>query len=179
EVDNDRQPGGVLEHHLVILAIEHQRFPGRSPWVGRTSANCVGEDDLVDEADGDPQEGMQDTGKLLRARYGQDGQNSAHQPRDRADHALDELIDGKQHAGLSETLLYHRCRMADLRLSVWHWLAVDQLDQHRYMARLDDIKDVFARPVHDGAKQAEPHDGAPHGRIGLKSFVTEAANAIA
>src|SRR5690606_28757387 len=129
--------------------------------------------DLVDETDGDPQEGVQHARKLLRSWNGENGQDTANQSGDRADHALDELIDGEQYAGLSETLLHHRGRMTDLRLPVRHRFAVDQLDQYRDMARLDDVKNVLASPVHDGAKQAETHDAAPHGRIGLEAFITE------
>src|SRR5690606_16379765 len=81
--------------------------------------------------------------------------------------------------GLRETLLHHSRSIVDLRFPLRHRLAVDQLDQNGDVSGLDDVEDVFAHPIHDGAEDTEPGYPAPQGRAGLEPFVTEAADTIA
>src|SRR5690606_29116038 len=93
--------------------------------------------------------------------------------------AFDELVDGKQHAGLRETLLHDLRRIGNLRSFVRHRLAVDQFDQDGDVPGLDDVENVFSGKVHGSAEDAEADDPAPQCRACLETFVTEAADAVA
>ena len=64
----DRQPRGIAQHHLPILAIEDQRLLRRFPSVAGPGPDRMGQNYFIEEADGDPQEGAHDVAQLLCAR---------------------------------------------------------------------------------------------------------------
>src|SRR5690606_12589399 len=149
------------------------------PCVVGFGADGIGEDDFIDKANRNTQESLKDRYELLGAWNRENADDAAHQPGDGAQHALDQLIDPEQYAGLGEAFRHLLAGIGDLRTPLRHLFAVEQLDQHRDMPRLDDIENIFARQVHDDAHEPEPDHAAPYRRTRLKAGIAEPADAPA
>ena len=69
--------------------------------------------------------------------------------------------------------------MGDLAASFRQGLAVNQFDKNRDMACLDDVENVFPKPVHYSAGQAKAGNAAPSHRGCAELVIPEGANAPA
>ncbi|KPP83661.1 MAG: hypothetical protein HLUCCA08_07630 [Rhodobacteraceae bacterium HLUCCA08] len=129
-------PGCVLEHRTVIPRIQDKCSACRPPRIGRAGAHSPGEYDFVDEAHCTIQESVKDRDKLSCPGDRQKGKDAADQASNRAQHALDQLVDAKKHACLAEPFARHCWRMPDLARAFGHRSVVGQFKHDGAMAGL-------------------------------------------
>src|SRR5262249_2204991 len=99
--------------------------------------------------------------QLLQAWDRQEEPEEVHDPEDRAQHRLDDLVDTEKDGGLREIRLDEFRAIADLALAPGDGLSVQDLDDAGDMGRLDEIEDVFAREIERDARQSETDQPAP------------------
>ena len=178
-VDDKSEPGGILEHRFVILGVKHQPAPGRSPHVVRICPDRIGEDDFIDETDGNAQEGLGNRDQLPCTGDRQKREDAPHQARDCAQHTLYQLVDAEKHTGLHKPLRDFFAGVGNLRPPARHLLAVEQLDQNGNVPGLDDIENVFSQQIHHDRDCTESDDAAPGGGRCLEIGIAEPADAPA